>query len=167
MNLYPLTTAHYFKLHGPPQTQALFDNALVWLARANAMLDDAFNAGIIISIDQESLNYIASGFRPPGVNAKTGNAAVASTHLTCEGGDVQDSLDGKRQLAVFCVRNIALLEKHELWMEDPRWTGGRTGTDPWCHWQTKPPHSGNRIYIPSVNPPTDPTFYERFGLKAP
>lgn len=171
MSLFPLTTAHYYKLHGEPESPALKENALVWLTRANLMLADAFAVGVAIAVDQVSLNYIASGHRPAGVNAATSNAVTGSKHLIDKAGDVQDSLDGRRQLAVFCVQRIDLLEKHELWMEDPRWTGGRTNTDPWCHWQTVPPGSGRRIYIPYAdvvaNPATDPDFYQRHGLAAP
>ncbi len=134
------------------------------------MLEFAFESGVEIPPDQISLNYVASGHRPAGVNAATANAAAASTHLTDEGGDIQDNQS--RALAMFCVLNEELLVRFELWMEDPRWTAGKVRPDgekrdPWCHWQTKPPRSGNRIYIPSSQPPTDPHFYERNGLLIP
>lgn len=165
MSLFPLTEEHYFKLHGRPTTTALIENAREWLRRANMMLDYALAAGVEPGVDTESGNHIASGHRPAGVNARTANAAVASTHLTCEGGDIQDKLG--RALAIFCVVNESLLIQCELWMECPRWTGGRTNTDPWCHWQTKAPRSGNRIYVPSSQPPSDPHFYERNGITVP
>lgn len=179
-----LTRADYFHLHGYPDQGPTYDlmigNADVWLERVNELLELASvvdkpsplavgpEYAPIIGIDQVSGNPVASGRRPAGVNANTANAAAASTHLTCEGGDVQD-LDA-RPFAVWCVRNEDLLDACGLWMEDPRWTGGRKNTDPWVHLQTKPPRSRNRIYVPvdpAKKPATDPLFYKRNGLMIP
>jgi hypothetical protein len=165
VSLYPLTEDHYFALHGRPTTAALIENAREWLRRTNVLLDFAIEAGIELAVDQLSGNHIASGHRPAGVNARTANAAVASTHLTCEGGDIQDNLS--RSLMIYLVANEELLERIGMWMEDPRWTAGTNRGDPWCHLQTKPPRSGNRIYIPSDKPAGDPHFYERAGLLIP
>lgn len=163
--LFPLTEEHYFAIHGRPTTEALIENAREWLRRNNLLLTFALANGVVPAVDQISLNHIASGHRPAGVNARTANAAAASTHLTCQGGDLQDHLN--RRLAVFVCADETVLVRCGLWAEDPRWTGGRTGTDPWLHTQTKPPMSGNRIYIPSSQPPGDPSFYERNGLLIP
>lgn len=161
----------YYKLHGEPTVQALRDNAEITVHRANSVLELAVAEGFKLTNDQASGNPVASGFRPAGVNAATSNAANGSTHLTCEGIDVQDMLDGSRWLAVWCCRNLDVLERIGLWMEDPRWCAGRTGTDPWCHWQTRAPRSGRRIYVPYADvvahPATDPDFYARNGLVAP
>jgi len=99
------------------------------------------------------------------VNARTANAAKASTHLTGQGCDLQDHLD--RRLAVWCLRNLYALESIGLWMEDPRWTGGTGNKDPWLHVQTRAPGSGRRVFAPSSAPPGDPTFYTRHGLPVP
>lgn len=163
-----LTRAEYFALHGPPigeTTALMLRNADRTIARVNATLVLAWDDGVDVGIDQVSGNPFASGRRPPGVNAATANAAAASTHLTCEGGDVQDLDD--RRFAVWLCRNTERLAAIGLWMEDPRWTGGRTNTDPWAHLQTRAPRSGRRIYVPSTDPPTDPRFFERFGLALP
>jgi hypothetical protein len=163
-----LTRADYFKLHGEPEgeTRALMLlNADRWLLRANAVLEWALADGVDVGIDQISGNPIASGRRPPGANAATANAAAASTHLTCEGGDIQDLAD--RRFACWLVKQQGALERAGLWLEDPRWTGGRTNTDPWAHLQTRGPRSGNRIYVPSALTPTDPEFYSRNGLLVP
>jgi hypothetical protein len=160
--------SHYYALHGEPSVQALKDNAVILLQRTNAVLEIAALDGVKPGIDQVSGNHVASGFRPAGVNAKTSNAATGSKHLTCEAIDIQDTLDGQRQLAVWCCRNKDVLERIGLWMEDPRWTAGRTNTDPWVHWQTRP--ASKLIYLPYADivkhPPTDPDFYRRFALAA-
>lgn len=172
-----ITRADYFKLHGEPQGEsraALLENANEWVRRANLLYSEMAADGIELCNDQVSGNPIASGYRPAGVNAATSNAATGSKHLTCRAGDTQDWTD--RRIAVWCIRNLVLLETYGMWMEDPRWTGGRIRPngekrDPWTHWQTVPPGSGNRVYIPYAdviaNPPTDPDFYVRNGLAKP
>lgn len=95
-------------------------------------------------------NKMSSGWRPKSVNDATANAGKYSTHITAEGGDVQD-LD--RALAAWCVINPEKLAECGLWMEDPRWT------PTWCHFQRKPPLSGKRIYIPSTKPAIAPALY--------
>lgn len=166
-----ITRADYYKLYGPPSVAALEANTTELLLRVNSVLELAALDGVRPGIDQVSGNHVASGFRPAGVNAKTQNAVTGSKHLTCEAVDIQDLIqpDHHRPLAAWCCKNQDILERIGLWMEDPRWTGGRTNTDPWCHWQTR--HASKRIYIPYadlvLHPATDPTFYERHGLTPP
>lgn len=163
--MFPLTEEHYFKLHGRPSSPALIENARKLIQRVNSFLVIAISGGISLGVDSISQNHVASGHRPAGVNARTQNAAVASTHLTCEGIDIQDVKS--RALAIFCIVHADLMEKCGLWLEDPRWTAGKERGDPWCHFQSKPPRSGNRIYVPSSQPPSDPAFYERNGVLRP
>lgn len=166
-----LGRAEYFKLHGEPQGDsraALLANAGEWLRRVNLLLVEMYQDGIEPGVDQESHNALASGYRPAGVNAATANAAAGSRHLICGAGDVQDFID--RRVAVWCCRNEAKLVRLGLWMEDPRWTGGRKNRDPWAHLQMFASHSGNRIYIPVdplEHPAGDPTFYADHGLERP
>ena len=168
MLLFPITLDHYCTLHGPATDPVLKKNADELLRRVNNLLVLASVDKIVLGIDQISRNHVASGYRPAGVNAKTSNAATASKHLTCQGIDLQDTLDGKRQFAVWCIKNLDALKVCQLWMEDPRWTAGRTNTDPWVHLQSVQPGSGARVYIPYreqvKNPPTDPEFFKRFNL---
>lgn len=161
-----LTLDQYFHLHGRPAEPALISNAGALLAKVQQLLSLAKADGIEPGIDQVSKNPIASGYRPAGANAATANAAAASTHLTCEGVDLQDII-GTRALAVWCIKNLRHLEACGLWMEDPRWTAGRTNTDPWVHLQGKPPRSGKRVYVPSTAPAQDPDFYARHQLTVP
>ena len=97
----------------------------------------------------------ASGWRPQSVNDATRNAASGSKHLTAEAGDVVD--DEARSFATWCYHNQRFLADCDLWMEHPGWTGGPGHTN-WVHLQTRPPRSGNRVFIPSSKPAIDPTF---------
>lgn len=137
-------------------------NASTLLERVNALLELAAAEGVTPGVDQVTLNAVASGWRPAGVNARTANAATASTHLLGLGIDIQDQHPG-RPLARWCLRNLGQLERIGLWMEDPRWTGGKNNNDPWVHLQARPPRSGNRVYIPSSAPPGAPALPEQVG----
>lgn len=153
-----VTREEYYALHGDKGANEA--NTTEWLRRVNPLLAEAAAEGINCPPDQVSHNPVASGYRPPDVNARTANAAAKSTHTTCEAGDLQDTI-GTRLLARFCLRdNCAMLIKHDLYMEDPRWTAGRTNSDPWVHLQTRAPGSGHRVYIPYAdtvkNPPQSP-----------
>lgn len=122
-------------------------NALETVERANKLLEAAAVDGVVPGVDQYTKNAVASGWRPNGVNARTQNAAATSRHITAQAVDLQDTTD--RALARWCLRNLAKLEEIGLWMEDPRWTGGK---DPWVHVQPVPPRSGHRVYVPSTSP---------------
>lgn len=163
-----ITREEYFKLHGEPAgdtREVMLFNADELLVRVNTLLEYAHEDGVDPGIDQVSGNFVASGYRPAGVNAATANAAAGSKHLTCQAVDIQD-VPG-RALADWCCRHIQRLVATGLWMEDPRWTGGKTNTDPWVHLQTKSPQSGRRVYIPSLTMPTDPDFFSSRGLAVP
>ena len=79
---------------------------------------------------------ISSGYRPSVYNLKAGGAK-RSAHLTCEAVDFVDT-DG--ELAKWCIKNIQLLEKAGLYMENSEFT------PQWVHLQTRP--TKNRIFIP-------------------
>lgn len=81
----------------------------------------------------------SSGFRPSEVNAKTKGASKKSGHMRGESIDLEDPA---RELALICLSNLKLLEKHGLWMEDPKYTHG------WVHLQKYAPKSGKQVFIP-------------------
>jgi hypothetical protein len=151
-----ITVEQYFmgrdKAH-PPST-VLRQNAAITVALANEMLDEAAIDGVPLTrMDQITGNLVASGYRPAAVNERTANAAKSSTHLTCEGIDIQDSRN--QDLARWCLKNLPILERLGLYMEDPRWTYSVNG-DHWVHVQTRPPRSGRRVFVPSSAPPRGP-----------
>lgn len=79
---------------------------------------------------------VSSGYRPGVFNLKAGGAKK-SAHLTCEACDFADE-DG--ELAAWCLKNVPLLEKAGLYLENPSFTKG------WVHLQTRP--TKNRIFVP-------------------
>jgi hypothetical protein len=65
---------------------------------------------------------------------------MKSNHLY---GRAVDISDPNRDLQKWCTANEPLLASIGLWMED----FSRTST--WCHFQTNPPKSGNRWFMPN------------------
>lgn len=142
---------------------AIERNVLELLSRANELLELMAADGVAPGVDQVTGNAVASGWRPPSVNARTANAATSSPHLTGEGLDVQDTWP-ERPVARWCLQHLDQLERVGLWMEDPRWTARVRpdgGADPWVHWQSRPPRSGRRVFIPSTAAPTSPALPEQ------
>jgi DNA-directed RNA polymerase subunit M/transcription elongation factor TFIIS len=82
--------------------------------------------------------YVNSGYRSEEHNAKIGGAK-GSAHMTCEAVDFRDN-DGK--LFEFIKNDPAILERCDLYMENPGWTNS------WIHLQSRPTKSGKRIFIP-------------------
>ena len=80
-----------------------------------------------------------SGYRPPAVNAATRGAAVKSKHMKCLAVDIRDD---EGALDEWCLAHPGVLEGIGLWQEHPSATKG------WCHVQTVPPGSGNRVFYP-------------------
>lgn len=104
----------------------------------------------------------ASGWRPRAVNETTANAGRASTHITAQAGDRRDTPDG--EFAWWCLRNRWVLEQHQLYQEHPvatvirAWRTARTANrtpTPWCHLQSVPPGSHNRVYFPDLRAPAE------------
>lgn len=121
-------------------TDEIKANADLTVGRVNELLEVA---------GFKSITAVNSGWRPKAVNDKTSNAGANSNHLT---GKAVDIGDPDRTLATWCADNVGALETVGLWCEDFRWTPD------WVHFQTVPPKSGRRIYIPSSAPAPDPDF---------
>lgn len=139
-----------------PPTSQMRGNAARLVGLVVGLLDEAVADGVNLSRrDQVTGTLVASGYRPPEVNERTANAAASSTHLTCEGVDIQDSLN--QDLARWCLHNLTILTRLGLWMEDPRWTYSASG-DHWVHVQSRPPRSGKRVYVPSTAPARGPVL---------
>jgi hypothetical protein len=112
-------------------------------AAAYTRLETSFGRPIILS----------SGFRPQHVNAKTIGASANSLHLKALAGDAEDQ---DRELAIFCLSDLALLVHFGLYLEDPRYSRRRhPDTKKWMFWvhlQVVPPPSGKRVFIPHNGP---------------
>lgn len=85
------------------------------------------------------MRKVTSGWRPAALNATVPGAASGSKHISCLAIDLEDR-DGA--LDAWCMANLPVLEELGLWLEHPRATRG------WCHLQTRPPRSGNRVFEP-------------------
>ncbi len=82
---------------------------------------------------------VSSGWRPEAVNAAVPGAAKGSKHISCLAIDLEDR-DGK--LDAWCMAHLEVLAEIGLWLEHP------DATPDWCHLQTLPPRSGNRVFEP-------------------
>ena len=127
-----ITLADYFmgrdRSHAQDMTDALRENAMRTVERANTLLARAALPGLV-----------TSGWRPHAINASIPNASPRSKHLSCEAIDLDDP-DGA--LDAWCLVNLPLLEEIGLWLEHPDATPG------WCHLQVVPPRSGRRVFMP-------------------
>lgn len=86
--------------------------------------------------------HMTSGYRSPEYNKTIKGAAVNSNHMSGKAIDISDS---DKALAKFCIIKQQLLADYGLWCEDPR------TTPTWVHFQSVPPKSGKRFYIPSLS----------------
>lgn len=158
-----ITRDQYLMGRGAGMTPEVSANVDETVTKVNLMLERAAADGVFPGTDQVTGNEVASGLRPAGVNSRTANAAVNSTHITGKGCDLQDTED--RALARWCLKNLKVLEEIGLWMEHPQWTSKKnpeTGTrDPWVHTQTVPPGSKKRVYVPSMAAATAPALPEQ------
>lgn len=90
----------------------------------------------------------SSGYRPSDVNGRVKNAAKKSNHVDADATDLQGQAIGLMLQADYekQVKNQtpekSLLVKHDLYLEDPRYT------KTWTHLQDEAPKSGKRVFIP-------------------
>ncbi len=110
-----------------PAEGQILTNALILVRRVNALL-----------AHWGDKVYVSSGYRPQAYNKRAGGAAN-SAHMTCEAVDLRDA-EGK--LAAFIKEQAWLLQKYDLYMEDP------AATPTWCHLQTRKTKSGARVFKP-------------------
>ena len=123
-----ITVDEYLMNRKSGLTFELLENAIDTVEKVNKLLD-AFG----------SQRKVTSGYRPASVNAAIPNAAKKSNHMLCKACDLED-VDGK--LDKWCMDNLHVLTEIGLWLEHP------SATKTWCHIQTVPPKSGNRVFYP-------------------
>lgn len=114
-----------------PQIRA---NAKVTIERANRLLA-MFYAAVSGAVRRDA----TSGWRPAVVNANTKGASPTSKHMTGEAVDVEDASQALDKWLMTPAGQQALV-MCELWLEHPE------STPTWCHLQTVPPRSGNRVF---------------------
>ncbi len=110
-------------------TQDIQQNAIELLRRVN---------GLLAELGINKVN-ISSGWRPPAENNKY-KGAKSSAHLLGMAVDIKDP--SNKQLANKILSNKNLLDKYDLYMENPRYTST------WVHLQSRRVPSGNRVFIP-------------------
>ena len=103
--------------------------------RANATQTILLSNGLLTCFGHH--RDITSGWRPRTVNVLVPGAAIKSNHILGCAVDLED-MDG--ELDAYCMANKHVLEDFELYLEHPESTIG------WCHLQTVPPGSGNRVF---------------------
>jgi hypothetical protein len=116
-------------------------NASRTVMLANELLELAANAGVHPSHSASGFGVVNSGWRPPAVNQATAGAARASKHLSAQAVDLDDDGGALDNWLLGESGQLALM-RIGLWMEHPAATKG------WCHIQTIPPASGNRVFYP-------------------
>lgn len=99
------------------------------------IIRSAYNMPMIVTSgyrsEQEHLNiYSRRGIYKP-------NVPIGSSHLTGKACDIQDLCGNLKE---FLKANTELLESASLYCEE--------GTAGWIHFQTNPPRSGNRWFLP-------------------
>lgn len=146
----PITAEKYFGPYAasPDATPQVRASAEAMIAMVNDLRETAIAAGVPEYINPFNASPISGsghgGFRDQACTI----GATRSTHKTGHGVDIWDP---HRELARWCIENLAELRARGLHMEDPRWT------PTWVHLQDIPP--GNppiptkTVYIPSNAPP--------------
>lgn len=128
--------------HAADLTPEIRENAIELLGRVNLLQHWAAADGIYPGTDAVTGTPVASGWRPPVINASVGGGPL---HPKAEAIDLRDTPE--RAFARWCLSNIAALDELGLWMEDPQWT------PTWVHLQKRPPRSGRRVFVPKATPP--------------
>lgn len=114
--------------HNYPTTPELDINAGVLLDRLN-QIRTAYAKPMIVT----------SGLRTQVDQMRINPKAPTSKHITFQACDISDS-DGA--LKEWINKNITLLEHVGLWCE------AFSSTPTWVHFQTVPPKSGKRFFLP-------------------
>ena len=102
------------------------------LSRVNDLLN-------IFHADHGYYPGVRSGWRPASVNAVVPHASKKSKHITCQAIDLADNSGTLKQ---WTLKNLNLCERYGIWVESPEFT------PTWVHWQSLPPKSGHRVFIP-------------------
>ena len=140
-----ITLADYYmsrdKMYPMALSSEVIANATRTVTLVNELLVKAALFGVSLPKSPRTGTFVASGWRPPSINALTPNAAPNSKHMTGQACDIYDP-DGDLDTWLMSEKGRGCLEAIGLWMEHPGSTKG------WSHIQTIPPNSGNRVFYP-------------------
>ncbi len=141
-----ITLGHYWMgrdvTHALQLSVAMRAEAARTVDLANRLLVLAKVAGVTLdTIPGPAGSIVASGWRPPEVNAATPGAKRRSLHLRCQAIDLYDP-DGDLDEWLLSDGGQRVLADLGLWHEHPAATKG------WAHVQTLPPASRRRTFYP-------------------
>lgn len=122
-------------------TPAIARAAITTVDLANKLLAIAQADGVPLVRKADTRSLVASGWRPPAINAATLGAAPSSKHMTGQAIDIYDP-DGDLDEWLMTAPGQRVLVDLGLWLEHPSATKG------WSHVQTIPPRSLNRTFYP-------------------
>lgn len=105
----------------------------------------------------ESKIIVNSGWRPLAVNEATANSAKKSNHILGLAVDLADPQNNFFK-AFMTDENLSKAQELGIYFENP------LHTKTWVHLQIVPPKSGNRVFVASSNPPTNPDVLKRLSV---
>ncbi len=107
------------------------------LNRVN-IVRSAYGKPMAVSSGYRSMDDHLRIYKDKGITDQT-KIPMRSKHLT---GCAVDISDPNKELQKWCITNIDVLIQAGLWMED------FSATPNWCHFQSMPPKSGKRYFLP-------------------
>lgn len=122
-------------------TPAIGKAAATTVDLASRLLESAMRCEVPLTRNSKTGSLVTSGWRPAQINSSTPGAAPNSKHMTGQAVDIYDP-DGDLDEWLMTPDGQSELWRLGLWMESPASTKG------WCHVQTIPPRSGNRVFYP-------------------
>lgn len=127
--------------HATAMTPLIEKEAALIVGLANQLSTYAKAAGVRLVANPRTGSLVSSGWRPPAINAGTPGAAPNSKHMTAQAIDLYDP-EGELDEWLITSAGQIVLQDLGLWLEHPSATKG------WCHLQSVPPRSKNRVFYP-------------------
>lgn len=118
-------------------TPELKNNLAELFAKIN-VIRTAYGKPMTVTSGYRSMKHHKEIYAAKGIT-DTSKIPMQSKHLYCQAVDIADG-DGK--LKAWLSNNVQLLENAGLWCED------FSCTKQWLHFQTVPPKSGKRFFMP-------------------
>lgn len=112
-------------------------NLLILLEKVNKVRE-AYGKSMVISSGYRSMDDHKRIYREKGITDES-KIPMKSKHLY---GQALDVSDPNQELQKWVKSNVLLMEEIGLWMED------FSATKNWCHFQTLPPRSNKRFFMP-------------------